>query len=60
MYSLEEDLKITDNQYLIALTIFFFSYAFFEVCGSIQCSQSDIDGGRPGAFVQEVMVEGAE
>ncbi|ELU43982.1 MFS transporter [Rhizoctonia solani AG-1 IA] len=30
LYSLEEDLGLTDKQYLIALTIFFFSYSIFE------------------------------
>lgn len=28
---MEQDLHISDKQYLIALTIFFFSYAIFEV-----------------------------
>lgn len=32
IYGLEGDLRITDNQYLWALTCFFFPYAFFEVC----------------------------
>lgn len=32
LYGLETDLNITDNQYLIALTVFFFPYALFEVC----------------------------
>ena len=32
LYNLETDLHISDNQYLITLTIFFFSYAVFEVC----------------------------
>lgn len=31
LYNLERDLKITDNQYLVALTVFFFPYALFEV-----------------------------
>lgn len=31
LYNLEADLHITDKQYLIALTVFFFPYAFFEV-----------------------------
>ncbi|CUA69510.1 putative transporter C1002,16c [Schizosaccharomyces pombe 972h-] [Rhizoctonia solani] len=30
LYSLERDLGLTDKQYLIALTIFFFSYSIFE------------------------------
>lgn len=32
LYGLETDLNITDKQYLIALTVFFFPYAIFEVC----------------------------
>ncbi|PBK99763.1 MFS general substrate transporter [Armillaria gallica] len=35
LYHFEEDLHISDNQYLIALTIFFFSYALFEVPSNI-------------------------
>ncbi|CUA74713.1 putative transporter C1002,16c [Schizosaccharomyces pombe 972h-] [Rhizoctonia solani] len=35
LYSLESDLGLTDKQYLIALTIFFFSYSFFEVPSNI-------------------------
>ena len=31
LYGLEGDLNISDPQYNIALTIFFFSYAIFEV-----------------------------
>ena len=31
LYGLETDLHINDNQYNIALTIFFFSYSIFEV-----------------------------
>ena len=31
LYNLEQDLHITDRQYLIALTVFFFPYALFEV-----------------------------
>ena len=32
LYGLEKSLHISDTQYNIALTIFFFSYAIFEVC----------------------------
>jgi hypothetical protein len=32
LYGLEADLNISDKQYLIALTVFFFPYATFEVC----------------------------
>jgi len=35
LYSLEPSLHISDNQYNIALTIFFFSYAMFEVPSNI-------------------------
>lgn len=31
LYNLEKDIKITDSQFLIALTVFFFPYALFEV-----------------------------
>lgn len=39
-----DDLHITDKQYLIALTVFFFPYALFEVCTS---SHTDSDGILP-------------
>ncbi|KAK0489229.1 MFS general substrate transporter [Armillaria novae-zelandiae] len=35
LYHFEEDLHISDNQYHVALTIFFFSYSFFEVPSNI-------------------------
>ncbi|ESK81908.1 pantothenate transporter liz1 [Moniliophthora roreri MCA 2997] len=35
LYHLEEDLGLNDNQYLISLTVFFFSYAVFEVPSNI-------------------------
>ncbi|EGO22462.1 hypothetical protein SERLADRAFT_416918 [Serpula lacrymans var. lacrymans S7.9] len=35
LYNMEQDLHITDTQYLIALTIFFFSYSIFEVPSNI-------------------------
>ncbi|KAI1791780.1 major facilitator superfamily domain-containing protein [Ganoderma leucocontextum] len=35
LYHMETDLHITDKQYLIALTIFFFSYAIFEVPSNV-------------------------
>lgn len=34
---MEEDLHISDKQYLIALTIFFFPYALFEVSIIVVC-----------------------
>ncbi|KAJ3481682.1 hypothetical protein NLI96_g7499 [Meripilus lineatus] len=35
LYGLETDLHINDNQYNIALTIFFFSYSIFEVPSNV-------------------------
>ncbi|KAI0043574.1 MFS general substrate transporter [Auriscalpium vulgare] len=35
LYGLEQDLHMSDNQYLITLTIFFFPYALFEVPSNI-------------------------
>ncbi|ESK89347.1 high-affinity nicotinic acid transporter [Moniliophthora roreri MCA 2997] len=35
LYDLEKDLGITDDQYLISLTVFFFSYAIFEVPSNV-------------------------
>ncbi|KAJ7281384.1 MFS general substrate transporter [Mycena rebaudengoi] len=35
LYNLEGDLKITDNQYLVSLTVFFISYSIFEVPSNI-------------------------
>ncbi|KAF5379314.1 hypothetical protein D9757_007661 [Collybiopsis confluens] len=35
LYSMEADLHISDPQYLLALTIFFFSYAIFEVPSNV-------------------------
>ncbi|KAL4244473.1 MFS transporter superfamily protein [Abortiporus biennis] len=35
LYGLESDLHITDTQYNIALTIFFFSYSIFEVPSNV-------------------------
>ena len=32
LYHLEDDLHISDKQYLLCLMILYFSYAFFEVC----------------------------
>ena len=31
LYNLEADIHISDNQYLLALTVFYFSYSVFEV-----------------------------
>ncbi|KAG6381714.1 major facilitator superfamily domain-containing protein [Boletus reticuloceps] len=35
LYGLETDLHLTDTQYLLCLTLFFFSYAIFEVPSNI-------------------------
>ncbi|KAJ6619898.1 MFS general substrate transporter [Mycena sp. CBHHK59/15] len=35
LYNMEADLKISDNQYLVSLTVFFISYAIFEVPSNI-------------------------
>ncbi|KAJ7281385.1 MFS general substrate transporter [Mycena rebaudengoi] len=35
LYNLEQDLHMTDDQYLISLTVFFFSYAIFEVPSNV-------------------------
>ncbi|KAF7356463.1 High-affinity nicotinic acid transporter [Mycena venus] len=35
LYNLEADLHMTDDQYLISLTVFFFSYAIFEVPSNV-------------------------
>ncbi|KAJ7759162.1 MFS general substrate transporter [Mycena metata] len=35
LYNLEKDLKISDTQYLLSLTVFFISYAIFEVPSNI-------------------------
>ncbi|KAJ8469795.1 hypothetical protein ONZ45_g16774 [Pleurotus djamor] len=35
LYHLEDDLHINDDQYLLTLTIFFFSYAIFEVPSNV-------------------------
>ncbi|KAK2462729.1 hypothetical protein APHAL10511_005247 [Amanita phalloides] len=35
LYHLTTDLHLTDNQYLLSLTIFFFSYAVFEVPSNV-------------------------
>lgn len=34
LYHLEQDIHITDKQYLLALTVFFFPYALFEASPS--------------------------
>ena len=32
LYNLTNDLRLSDKEYLLCLTIFYFSYSFFEVC----------------------------
>jgi len=41
LYSLEPDLHISDTQYLIALTVFFFPYSLFEVSYSLHTTQRE-------------------
>jgi len=38
LYHLTDDLHLNDRQYLLCLTIFYFSYAFFEVCLHSLCA----------------------
>ncbi|KAF9466139.1 MFS general substrate transporter [Collybia nuda] len=35
LYNMEKDLNMSDNQYLLTLTVFFFSYAVFEVPSNV-------------------------
>ena len=35
LYGMETDLHMTDTQYLIALTVFFFPYALFELPSNV-------------------------
>lgn len=37
LYHLTNDLHLSDKEYLLCLTIFYFSYAFFEVCLPAPC-----------------------
>ena len=44
LYSLANGLHLSDKEYLLCLTIFYFSYAFFEArspsaCGSLSSSE---------------------
>jgi hypothetical protein len=41
LYNLEPDLHISDTQYLIALTVFFFPYSLFEVSYSLHTTQRE-------------------
>lgn len=42
LYHLADDLHLSDNEYLLCLTIFYFSYATFEVCPH-SCGRSLIE-----------------
>ncbi|KAF7356491.1 MFS domain-containing protein [Mycena venus] len=50
LYNLEDDLKMSDNQYLLSLTVFFFSYAIFEVPSNIFLKRL-----RPSAWFSVLM-----
>lgn len=51
LYHLEADLHITDNQYLLALTVFFFSYALFEVPSNVFLKRF-----RPSLWLSSLML----
>ncbi|KAJ7180779.1 MFS general substrate transporter [Mycena filopes] len=51
LYNLERDLKISDNQYLISLTVFFISYSIFEVPSNIFLKRA-----RPSVWFTFLMV----
>ncbi|KAI6041324.1 MFS general substrate transporter [Pisolithus marmoratus] len=51
LYSMEAALHLTDNQYLLCLTIFFVSYAIFEVPSNIMLKRS-----RPSRWFSTLMV----
>ncbi|KAG6811883.1 hypothetical protein H0H92_005409 [Tricholoma furcatifolium] len=51
LYKLEQDLHITDEQYLLALTIFFISYALFEVPSNVFLKRL-----RPSVWLSFLMV----
>ncbi|KAK0188656.1 MFS general substrate transporter [Armillaria mellea] len=51
LYHLEADLHITDGQYLLALTIFFFSYALFEVPSNVFLKRL-----RPSLWLSSLML----
>ncbi|KAF7799237.1 hypothetical protein EIP86_010469 [Pleurotus ostreatoroseus] len=42
LYHMQDDLNITDQQYLIALTVFFFPYALFEVMHGVARNYGDL------------------
>ncbi|KAK0438096.1 MFS general substrate transporter [Armillaria borealis] len=51
LYHLEADLHITDSQYLLALTVFFFSYALFEVPSNVFLKRL-----RPSLWLSSLML----
>ncbi|KAG7445010.1 MFS general substrate transporter [Guyanagaster necrorhizus] len=51
LYHLEADLQITDKQYLLALTVFFFSYALFEVPSNVFLKRF-----RPSLWLSSLML----
>ncbi|KAG9313103.1 major facilitator superfamily domain-containing protein [Chiua virens] len=51
LYSMETDLHLTDTQYLLSLTIFFISYAIFEVPSNVILKRL-----RPSVWLSILMV----
>ncbi|KAF7436681.1 hypothetical protein PC9H_003514 [Pleurotus ostreatus] len=51
LYNLERDLGITDKQYLIALTVFFFPYALFEPVSNVLLRRL-----RPSVWLSSMML----
>lgn len=52
---MEKDLHISDRQYLIALTLFFFPYAIFEVSVHFECIWMPFDRSmHPAGTVQRI------
>ncbi|KAF7309928.1 MFS domain-containing protein [Mycena indigotica] len=51
LYHLEADLKITDSQYLLALTVFFIAYATFEIPSNIVLKRF-----RPAIWFSTIMI----
>ncbi|EIN14101.1 MFS general substrate transporter [Punctularia strigosozonata HHB-11173 SS5] len=51
LYHMEQDLHITDRQYLIALTVFFFPYALFEPASNVLLKSM-----RPSVWLSSLML----
>jgi len=51
LYNLETDIGITDNQYLVALTLFFFPYALFEPVSNVLVRKL-----RPSIWLPTMMI----